>query len=294
EAAGRITKIFVHSGQMVKKGKPIVEIFPDVLVATLAQQEALLNADAKTLARDKRLIGIGAVSRASYDDNLSKVQQDLANIASTKAQLTQHFVRAPFTGKIGLINLSLGQYLQVGDTIADLEQVNPLYVDFGVPGSYLADIKTGRLVMIHSRAYPGRTFTGQVYAIDSAIDPDTRMLSLRASINNPNNELVPGAFVTVTMPLGQKTTVVVIPQTAIVYSAQGPYVYVQSPQNTAIKTPIVLGQRLLDNEIIALKGVKPGDKIINGGQLKLSNGAPALTQAQAAAFFSHAGNEKKH
>jgi membrane fusion protein, multidrug efflux system len=294
EAAGRITAIHVKSGQMIQQGQPILEIFPGVLNATLKQQQAQLIADSHALARDKRLIKIGAVSQATYDDNLSKVQQGLANIESTKAQLSQHVITAPFTGKVGLVNIHLGQYLSPGDAIIDLQQLNPLYIDFSVPGSDIAHIKLGTQVTVHSRAYPAQTYTGKVYAANSSIDSDTRMLNLQASVDNPHHELLPGGFVMVSMPLSQPSKVVIIPQTAIVYSEQGPYVYLQSPQHIAIKTPIVLGTRLLDNNIIVLKGIKPGDNVINGGQLKLTNGAPALTQAEAAAAFGMAAKEKKH
>lgn len=296
EADGRVTKIYAESGQIIKKGDPIIQIFPDVLEATLAQQQAQLQSDSQSLSRAKRLIKIGAVSQETYDTDLSKVKQDRANIKSTNAQLTQHFIRAPFTGKVGLIDINLGEYLRAGDQLIDLQQISPLYVDFSVSGAELANTQVNRDVKITTSAYPGVTFAGKVYATAAQIDNGTRMLKIRASMTNNKHVLMPGGLVNVTMSLGKPRNVVVIPQTSLAYSAAGPYVYTLSPKGTAVKTNVVLGQRLLANQVIVTKGVKAGTQLVNGGQMKLTNGAPAMTVEQAREFFikkMQAGKEKK-
>ena len=117
--------------------------------------------------------------------------------------LTQSLIRAPFSGHLGLRQVNVGDYLNAGQTtIVNLEAYDPIRVDFSVPEAYLSQLAVGQKVLLSSQAYPNKIFTGTVYAFDSAIDPNTRTLAVRASIPNPKGELLPGGFVDVSLQMG--------------------------------------------------------------------------------------------
>lgn len=274
EVDGRITGIYFRSGDDVKAGAPLVQMNPLVLQAQLNSAKAKLLLSKANFERAQQLFTKRVFAQADLDNARSAYQTDQANVDNAQAMLDQTLIRAPFTGRLGLRQVDLGDFVKSGDSITTLNAINPLRVDFRVPEVYLGRIANGQTVIIHSSAFPKEKFEGKVYAIDSQIDSSTRSLGIRASIPNMNYQLLPGGSVEVFVKTGAPQQWIGAPDTAILFDAQGPYVF-RVVNNAAVKTAITLGPR--KNGIAAiLTGLKAGDVIVANGAFKLNDGAPIM------------------
>jgi membrane fusion protein (multidrug efflux system) len=293
EIAGRVTKIDAQSGQTIKAGDPIVEVFPNFLQATLRAAKAQLALDQITYERDEKLIGKGFISKQAFDQIKSTVEQDQAKVAEIESQLTQSIIVAPFSGQLGPLQISLGQYITPGTAIINLQRLDKLRVDFSIPSEYVPQSHLGEKVTFTNRAYPNKQFSGEITSMDSSINAQTRMLMMRASLDNKNYLLLPGAFMEATLYLDKPKEVLTVPETAILYSEAGAYVYLLSNQHTAVKHTVTLGDRLENNRIIISSGISLTDMVITSGQMKITaNNSPVLTPEEAVAFFAHAFAKK--
>lgn len=274
EVAGRVTKIYFNSGCNVISGSPLVDIDPGVIQAQLAQAIAKAKLSSDDYQRAIELFQRGALSKQDMDTAQSNKMADAAGVKQMQAQLNQYQITAPFSGRTGLQLFNLGDYISVGQALVNLQQLDPLRVDFTVPENYLGQINSGDTVQIQSDTESNKTILGKVTAIDSAIDPATRTIALRANIPNANQKLLPGGFVQVVLLAGKSQMLVTIPQTALVYDASGNYVYTVVNQH-AVKTPVTTGQQN-STQISVLSGLKPGDQVVVAGQLKIGDGSPVM------------------
>lgn len=275
QVAGQITKIYFTSGTDVKKGDPLFQIFPDILQAQLQNDQAALSLAQVNYDRAVVLYQKKVASKEQLDQYTTQLQQAQANLAQTQAQLVQHNIVAPFSGRIGLKMVDEGNFVNVGQELVSLQQMNPLRVDFNVPDRYINKLKIGDTVEVKpSSADDNVVYVGNVYAFNSAVDPDTRSFSMWAQIPNPDEDLIPGTYVDVTLFVGKLHPVITVPQTAALFSPQGEYVYTVV-DNKAVKTPVTVGQRQ-DNWIEVTSGLKAGDTVITAGQVKVYDGSPVV------------------
>lgn len=274
EVAGRVTKINFSSGQNVKTGDLLLEIDPGILQAQLVAAQAKATLSSGDYQRAIALYKRGVLSKQDLDTALSTQNADAANVEAVNAQLAQNVITAPFDGKLGLRLINLGDYISPGESLVNLQTLNPLRVDFSVPENYLSQIAPGDALQIQSDAFPNQIFTGNIKAVDSAVDPSTRTISLRAIIANPDQKLLPGSFVQVTVLAGKPQQFITLPQLAVVYDATGNYVYIVD-HNQAEKKDITIIQQ--NNAQVAVTGeIKPGDQVVTEGQLKIMDGAPVI------------------
>ena len=273
EVSGRVTNIYFDEGTEVKQGDPLVQIYPDILEAQLQRNEAALKLAMLDYERGVELYKKRAISRQDLDTLTSSLQQNEANVAQTQAQLAQHNITAPFSGLLGLNLIDLGSQVAPGQSIVQLQQVDPIRVQFTVPEVYLDELSMGQDVTIKP-GYGNKTYTGSVYALDSGVNPNNRSLGIRARIPNQGRELIPGTFAEVTLFAGKKHTVITVPQTSITYSSQGIYVY-QVEDNKAVRTTVTIGLRKGD-EVEVTSGLDVGDVVVTAGQIKLTNNAPVV------------------
>lgn len=275
EIAGRITQIFFKSGQDVKQGDPLIQLNPNILQAQVAQDKANAALAQRQYQRYQNLLKEHAVAKADYDTAETTMDADQAMVNQANAQLKQTLITAPFTGRLGLRQVSIGDFVTPGQTLVNLQALDPIVVNFSLPEIYLNKLSVGDSVIIHSEAFPNQTFTGKIYALDSMIDPSTRTLAVRASIANPDKKLLPGGYVQVTVLVGKAQSVIRIPQTAIVSDMSGTYVY-RIIDGKAVKTPVVVAARENENSIIQ-SGINAGDQVITDGQIKINqNNAPVM------------------
>ena len=290
EVPGRITKIYFKSGTYVEAGTPLIQLYPKIIQAELDGAKAKLVADQADLKRFIKLFKKGFYDKSHLDKAKATVEGDQAAVNNYQAQLDQLTIKAPFSGQLGLRQVSLGDFLGMGNPIVDLQAIDPIRVDFNVSEIYLGQIKTGDKITITSRAVKNKIYEGKIYAFNSKIDPNSRMLGVRAHIPNKDHALIPGTFVEVTVHLGKAQQPIIIPQTAILYSLEGSYVYLMK-NHKAIKTQITLGQKLDNNRVIVTKGLQVGDPIIFGGQEKLHDNAAVMTPQEAQQMME---KKKKH
>lgn len=272
EVAGRVANILFKSGQEVSKGTPLVVLNSDVLQAQLHQYLAELALSQVNFKRDQDLYHKRVKSKSELDQALANLRQDQAMVDKAKAQLAQMTIKAPFSGKLGLRKISLGDYLSPGQAIVNLQAEDPIYVDFSVPSIYLNQFAPGNIVTVTSTSNTQHAITGKVFAIDASIDTDTQTLAVRASIPNPKGQLMPGSFANVRLNLNQQQHVIVLPQLAVQYATSGNSVYRVSKDGNAKQVYIKTGQREKDT-IAVLSGLNVGDQIIVTGQQKVRNGS---------------------
>lgn len=273
EISGRITAIYFHSGEIVKAGDPLLQLNPDLLKAKLAAAKAQTDLSAADYQRALTLYKQKVFAKADLDKALANYRANQAQQAEAQAALAQTLIRAPFAGRIGLRLVDLGDYLDPSRAIANLEAIDPLRVDFSIPGSDLSKVTLGAKVIVHSSAYPGQAFAATVYAIDSQIDPDTRSLGLRASLPNKQQHLLPGAFVDVSLQVAQPQPLATVPETAINSDESGSYVY-RIIHHHAIKTPVTI--RFQQDGKVGLTGLHAGETIISVGGFKVADNAPVI------------------
>lgn len=283
EIPGRVTDIYFESGQPVKKGDRLVQLFPDIIKADLAKAEAQLKLNQLNYERYETLYQKKFLEKAELDKAKATLESSEADVAKLKASLSQTLITAPFDGKIGLLTISIGDYLNVGEKITSLQSLDPIRVDFAVPEQYSHDIKIGDKIKLASKAFQN-DFEGKVTALDAEINASTRSLNIQALVPNTEGKLIPGSFVEISLALEEEHSVLTIPQTAILYSPEGDGVY-RVIDHKAVKTKIKLGEKLENNIAIVKEGLHEGDSIINGGLMKIQDQADVMTQAEAQAMF---------
>ncbi|EEX91093.1 efflux transporter [Brucella ceti M644/93/1] len=288
---GVVQKINFKANQDVKQGDILLQMEDSIQRADLAaaEAEAVLAQQNLKRADTLRTRGVGAVS--NVDTTASAANAAVALVEKMRATLAQKSVKAPFSGVIGIPKVDIGQYLTPGMVIATLQNTDIMRIDFTVPEQLLATIKLGQTVKVGSNA-DTLDFTGKIVGIDPKIDPTTRLVSVRAEVDNPDHKLTPGQFVQVRVELPEESNVIALPQTSIVSSLYGDYVYVVRPEQkqesakaseaakvqegqkqVAQQVFIKLGRRSAGN-VEVTSGLKPGDIIITAGQNRLSSGVP--------------------
>lgn len=282
QRAGLIKNINFKPGANVKKGDVLVELDTDADVAQLHVFEAQAALALVTYNRDKAQYAFNAVSKATLDTDEANLKSSNAQVEQQKAIIQQKTVVAPFDGRLGISSVNPGQYLNPGDKVTMLQTLNPIYVDFFVPQQLLNEVKVGEKVTMVVDSSPHKTFTGQITTVDPGVDSSVRNVQVEATFENPNEELTPGAFATVTVDTGAPKTYLILPQTAISFNPYGETVFIVKdsgerdkdgqPVLTVTQTFVKTGEKRGDM-IAVLSGIKKGDKVVTSGQLKLKNGS---------------------
>jgi multidrug efflux system membrane fusion protein len=286
DVSGRITDIMFTAGATVKAGSPLVQLFDGPDQGDLASFKAQATVAQLSLDRAKQLASRQFGPQATVDTAQAAYDQASAGIAKTEAIISQKLVRAPFDGELGVRHVEVGQFLTAGTQIVSLTDLSTLYANFTITEKDSAQLKVGQIVRIAVDAYPGRTFEGKITTIEPQIATDTRNIRVQATIANPDRILKPGMFATTTVVLPDKPPVVVVPETAVDYTLYGDSVYLLTERKedggktslTAVRTFVQVGNRAGGHAEI-LKGLKPGDRVVAVGQLKLQSGAAVTVSA---------------
>lgn len=280
DVAGRITDIMFTAGASVKAGSPLVQLFDGPEQGDLASYKAQATGAQLALDRAKQLAARQFGPQSTVDAAQATYDQANAGIAKTEAIISQKLVRAPFDGELGVRRVEVGQFLTAGTQIVTLTDLSILYVNFTVPERGSAALKVGQTVRVAVDAYPGRTFEGKINAIEPQIAADTRNIRVQATIDNPDHILKPGMFTTTTVVLPDKPPVITVPETAVDYTLYGDSVFLITEKTeadgktslTSVRTFVRTGNRISGRAEI-LSGLKPGDRVVAVGQLKLQSGA---------------------
>lgn len=282
QVSGTVSAIHFESGMDVKEGTLLVELAAADDIAKLQSLKATASLAKITYERDLRQLKAQAVSQQTVDTDFHTLKSDEAQVAEQQATLDYKMIRAPFTGRLGIRQIDLGQYLAAGTAMVTLQALDPIYADFYLPQQALDQITVGQAVTTKIDTYPGQDFAGEISAINARVDPATRNVQVRATLKNPDRKLVPGMFATVVIAVGSVQRYVTLPQTAIAYNSYGSTVYIVDdkgkdasgkPQLSARQSFVTTGATRGD-QVAVLSGVKPGEVVVTSGQVKLHNGSP--------------------
>jgi membrane fusion protein, multidrug efflux system len=286
DLGGRVTKIFFKSGQLVKAGDPLVQIYPNVTEAELHKAEADLRLSQLDYVRNKKLYEKGFVSASELDRYHSKLKADKALVEQYNATLNQQLIKAPFTGKLGIRLIDVGDYLSNGQQIVSLQQLDPMLIDFTVSQTYLSKLSLQDKVTLSADAFGDKTYDGQVIAFNSLVDASTRSISVRAQVANPDGKILPGTFAQVLLKLNEPQKYIMIPQTALVYGPDNEsYVYTMKEGSDKVtKTDVVEGQKITNNQEIITSGLDEGEIVVLEGQLRLEDGTQVIVDSTQPEF----------
>jgi multidrug efflux system membrane fusion protein len=286
DVSGRITDIMFTAGSDVKAGSPLVQLFDTPEQGDLASFKAQATGAQLALDRAKQLASRQFGPQATADAAQATYDQAIAGIAKTQAIISQKLVRAPFDGELGVRHVEVGQYLTAGTQIVTLTDLGTLYANFTVTEKDSATLKVGQTVRIAVDAFPGKVFESKITTIEPQIATDTRNIRVQATLDNLDHLLKPGMFASTTVVLPEKPAVVTVPETAVDYTLYGDSVFLiaEKPADdgktslTAVRTFVRTGNRVNGRTEI-LSGLKPGDRVIAVGQLKLQSGAAVAISA---------------
>jgi membrane fusion protein (multidrug efflux system) len=277
ELAGRITQINFTEGEKVRKGQLLIQLDASVPRAELAQIQASLALAKSNHERAQELFKRNAGTERALDEARAKLRTDEAAIRLAEARLEKYALMAPFDGVIGLRKVSVGDFVNAGTDIVNLEQIDPLKVDFRVPEVFLASIRVGQRIALTVDALPGREFAGEVYAIDPLVDAGGRSIVIRARIANPGDELRPGLFARVSLVVDEKLEAVFVPEQSLVPVNDQHFVFKvvdgQQGGKAVAFTRVKLGERR-KGEVEIVDGLTPGDVVVTAGLLKVRDGMP--------------------
>ena len=294
EVPGIVSRIAIRSGASVEAGVEIIELNAAPAKAQLASFQAAADLANVTLTRDKTLRERNIISQAEIDAAAADLKSKTALVEQQKALIAEKTIRAPFAGEIGIVKIDLGQYLAPGAVIVTLQDLTELHADFLVPQDKMGSLVVGQVVNVALDAFPDKEFPGTITAINSKVDPDTRNVTVRATLPNPVKLLRPGMFVRVVVDVGEQQKHLTLPQTAIAYNSYGSTVFVVKPVSetepqaagsepgdttaqglVAEQVFVTTGDRRGD-QVAILTGLKEGQEVVTSGQLKLKTGAPVV------------------
>ena len=280
---GTIDKIHFESGQWVKEGEILVELDTRQERAQLANLEAQRDLAGINYGRAQELVKEGVIAKQEYDNAAAQQKATEAQVGDIKAAIARKMIRAPFTGVLGIRQVSLGQYLAAGQAIVSLQTLSPIYVNFGVPQQDTAKMIPGHVLKITNSDLPGMSFVGRITALDSVISEQTRNIQVQAIVTNKDNKLRPGMFVQVELPMGNPRDVIPLPASAINYAPYGDSVYVVTNMTDqkgrpfrGVRQQVVRIDGSRGDQVGIVSGLNPGDEVVSSGVFKLRNGAPVV------------------
>ena len=272
EVSRKIRGIYFREGAYVGRGQTLFKLDSDDLTAKLRRQEIEEKLAISKLDREKQLIEKGLVSQEDYDISENTLEQIRAEIAITRIDIAKTYVRAPFSGIIGLRNVSNGAYVTPQTVLTTMQDVSRVKVDFSIPEKYIYLFQKGQKIKFTVDGLDGE-FTGEVYAYEPKVENNTRSLVLRAVCENPGRKLLPGTFANVTFRLSETGNALMVPSQSIVPKLKGQSIFVVR-DGKAVSLDVEIGERTENMVQIISGNIKAGDTIITTNILRLRNNAP--------------------
>jgi membrane fusion protein (multidrug efflux system) len=278
EVEGIVTSIHFVSGQDVESGMLLLELDSRTERASLASAKAQHKADSSQYQRLVKLIDKKFVTDTDLETQIALVDIAKSQIRIAEAALSKKSINAPFSGKIGIRQIDLGEYIAPGTSIVTLQSIDQLLLDFTLTESYFKDLVVGQLLTFKVRSYPDHTFSGKVTAWNPLLDENTRNVTIQAEVDNKDRKLAPGMFAEIDVESTQTLPVLAIPETSIFYNIYGEAVYVlekPEPSDSDPDPDYILAARQVkiayrNTGVAGVKeGLVAGDQVVTAGQLKL-------------------------
>jgi membrane fusion protein, multidrug efflux system len=291
QVTGTVTKVLFNSGDYVQAGQSLIIMDTGILSAQLAGAIANERLQKVNYVRAASLYRQGVMSQSDFDTARANYQTALAQAENDQQQLNQKILAAPFTGRVGIRQVSLGQYLNAGDVVTNIQQLNPIYANFDVPEQFLSQMHLGQNVEFTVDTFPDHIFKGKITAFNAEVGNDTKAITVQATLpnNNPKMRLLPGMLTKVRVLMAVEQNVLSVPQQAISYTLYGDSVFVVATQPIkadkedkkakatteiiAKTVPIMAGEQV-GNQVRIVSGVNAGQEVVINGQVKLQDGSP--------------------
>jgi membrane fusion protein (multidrug efflux system) len=286
EAAGVVQEMLFEANDRVEAGKLLVQIDDTIEAADLAAARAAQDLAESELGRFQTLQERGITATTNVDTARAEATNASSQVVKLTAILEQKALEAPFDGVIGIPQVDVGEYVIPGTIYATLQNLDTMRVDFSVPEQQIRLVKIGMPVSVSSEV-GAIELSGEVIGIDPKIDSNTRLVNIRAVVENPNGEFNPGQYLRVRVELPEEEGIVALPQTAVSSNLYGDSVYVvreaeaaeggaeddAGPSLSVEQVFVTIGRRS-QGLIEIVKGVAPGDRVVTAGQNRLSSGSP--------------------
>jgi len=274
EIDGRVVGLHFREGEAVKRGQKLVTIDAREFEAQMAAVNADLRTEKQRLTRAKELFEQKYIAKEALDVQRGTVERFEARVQEVQARLDKAVILAPFSGIIGLREISPGAYVKAGDDIVRLENLDSIKVDFRIPEIYLADVGRDQAVTLGVDAFPGEVFQGRVYAVEPMVEQQTRTALMRAKVPNKGYKLKPGMFVRVALTLNTRSNAITVPEQALWPQGTENFVFRVVDGKVSL-TKVVLGKRG-PGQVEISQGLSAGDVVVTEGQMKLRDGAPVM------------------
>lgn len=273
EVPGVVETISFESGDEVKKGDVLIRLDAAIDEAALRTRRAEAQLAEQEFARVSDLLPKRAVSQSQYDEVKANFDAARARVNEAEAQLSKKVIRAPFDGKLGLRLIDQGEYIGTGTPIVEINMLNPIYVDYTLSEKDLSKVDRNYDVVATVAAVPEQTFKGKVSAINTSVNPQTRTVRVRATLENNDNLLRPGMFATISTRQPEDREVITVPRTAISYNTYGDFVFVVAENDDG---ELIVNRRTVqtgdtrDGRVAVSDGLKKGEQVVSKGLLRLS------------------------
>lgn len=272
EIAGRVAAIRFKEGERAKAGDPLVLLDPAILRAELAKARSDLTLADANRDRAMTLARQGSGTLRARDEAVAAYQAAQADIALAEARLEKATIVAPISGVVGLRTISQGAYVNPGDRLVEISDIDTIKVDFRVSELAFSELRTGQAVHVTVDALPGREFEGTVYAIDPIVDVNGRAVRLRARVPNPDRVLSPGLFARIGIVVDRRDNAVLVPETAVFPIGDKRFVF-RVVDGRAVQTEVALGLRR-PGRVEVLRGLEGGAMVVTAGHEQVRDGSP--------------------
>lgn len=285
--SGKVSKIYFSSGASVKQGDLLIQQDISAEQAELRDAQASKKVAEMNLERSSRLLKTRAISQATYDSDDAVLKGAQARIDVVRATIDNKTIRAPFSGRLGISQVNVGQNLQPGGSVVTLQALDPIYVNFNLPQNQLEKVTADLAVRIKSDALTDVTM-GRINAINPQADLSTRNIQIQAKVSNTSLRLLPGMFSNVEIILAKKAEVIVVPQTAIQYAPYGDSVFViEHRDGSSFVRQQIVRLGITQGDFVAIEsGLKPVEEVVTMGVFKLFNGQEVVIDNTLAPDFS--------
>lgn len=272
EISGLVTKINFKEGQYVTKGTPLLYLNDNELQAQYQRLQYTQKLFQTQESRKKQLLAREAISQEEYDIVLNQYNIALSDIKLVQAQLEKTVIRAPFSGKLGLRQVSEGEVINAANVIVSIVNIDPIKLDFSIPERYSGLVSVGAPIFFSSEA-DKEEVEGRVYAFEPQIDAATRTIKLRAQSPNKSGKYLPGMFVKIRFVLDVKEDALLVPAEAVIPELAGYKVFVVGADGKAEQRTIEIGTRT-DTQVQVISGLNEGDLVLTTGVMQVRQGMP--------------------
>jgi membrane fusion protein (multidrug efflux system) len=270
EVSGKVTYLAIHEGAHIRKGTLLARLFDGDLQAQLQKLKVQLQVAQKTEERQSELLKIGGISQQDYDLSVLDVSSIKADIQVMEAAIDKTIIKAPFDGKLGFKNISIGAFITPSTVITTIRQDSKLRLEFSVPEKFTPKVQLGNILYFTTEAVP-KKYKAKIYATESGITQENRSLKVHAVVENIDKNITAGSFAKVAFDMGDNNDAIMIPTQSIIPEARDKKVIVFNGGNADFKI-VTTGTR--DSaKVEILSGLSIGDTVITTGLLSIKPGS---------------------